>query len=171
MNDQASDPLQLTPHFHAREWEGSDGPYPVGNIDADTGDGRTWLETRLLPLARVLEAIREETGAPITITPHGGYRSEAHQQRMVDSSPDAVAAGDIAGAKTSQHPKGRAADIQSAKLSAEQLHARILKMFSDGKLPMLGGLGKYASFVHVDVRPRVGGHLAQWGGARTSNVA
>ena len=164
--------MRITEHFDSAEWEGSDGPYPLERIDAEDAEGRTWRETRLQPLAETLEAIRRCIDGPLAITPHGGYRSEEHQQRLVDESPDAAQAGEIAGATTSQHPKGRAADVYSRKWAANQLHAIILDMWRRGELPHLGGLGLYPTFVHVDVRPRpASGHLAQWGGSRAANVA
>ena len=164
--------MRLTEHFTSEEWEGSDGPYPLDEIDAEDPAGRTWRETRLMPLAETMEAIRAKTGAALIITPSGGYRSEKHQQRIVDSHPEDRDAGLVAGATTSQHPKGRAADAYSSKWSAPQLHAIILGMFHAGELPHLGGLGLYPKFVHIDVRPRPSsGHLAQWGGSRTGNVA
>jgi hypothetical protein len=176
--------MEITPNFDSDEMQGNDGPYPLDRIDDEDPQGRTWRETRLTLLFATLQVIRDETGAPISITAHGGYRSEAHQQRIVDSHPDDREAGLVASATTSQHPKGRAADVQSAKLSVVQLHAFILRLYQTGRLPYLGGLGLYPNFCHIDVRPRVPtgesagaalviavGHLAQWSGSRTANVA
>lgn len=148
--------IPVTRHFSVGEFACRDGSaYPVAELDED---GRTWLETRLLPLCETLEAIREAAGAtPLTV--NSGYRSPAYNAKLSGS------------AKDSQHPKGRAADIVHRTMRPLALFSLILALYEDGKLPHLGGVGLYPNFVHVDVRPRVGGHLAVWGGKRPSNIA
>lgn len=133
-----------TQHFWLHEWVCIDGtPYPP-----------EWVELRWFPLARALDELRNEVDSPITITPHGGYRTPAVNAR-------------IGGAHDSQHLHGRAADIQCRSLSAKQLHDVILEIHQRGRMKDLGGLGFYpAGFVHVDVRQGVG-HLAMWTGGRT----
>lgn len=47
---------------------------------------------------------------------------------------------------------------------AELVHKTILRMYKQGELPALGGLGLYASWVHVDIRHDGKKRLAQWRG-------
>jgi hypothetical protein len=156
----------VTQHFSVQEFACHDGtPYPVAEFDDE--DGRTWLESRLKPLCETLEVIREAAGyLPLTID--SGYRTLAYDDRLYQAS---AKDGTVAPASMSQHPKGRAADITHATMKPVALFSLILKLYEDGKLPMLGGVGLYPSFVHVDVRPRVNNHLAIWGGHRPSNIA
>src|SRR5262245_3338875 len=67
----------------------------------------------------------------------------------------------------SQHCYGRAADIKCLSLTASELHAAIYNLYLQGRI-RIGGLGKYNSFVHVDVRPTTG-HLAQWDKSTTGD--
>jgi uncharacterized protein YcbK (DUF882 family) len=78
----------------------------------------------------------------------------------------------VAPAATSQHPKGRAADITHKILKPHEMFNLVLALYQRGLLPYLGGVGLYPNFIHVDVRPQEpAGHLAIWGGSRPSNVA
>lgn len=172
----------VTIHFSVEEFACHDGtPYPVDNIEDGTGiptgwlgaKDSTWLQTRLMPLCMTLETIRDEAGSqPITID--SGYRTIAYDQKIYDAHVAAVGDdGAVAPASTSIHPKGGAADIKHPTMKPLPLFNLVLKMFEDGKLPYLGGVGLYPSFIHVDVRPRSknGTHLAIWGGHRPSNIA
>ena len=83
-------------------------------------------------LVVLLQCIREHFGKPITIT--SGYRTAA---------------------KSSQHLLGRAADIQVAGVSVEDVAA-----YAESLLPGWGGVGRYPvkagrtkGWVHVDTRP------------------
>lgn len=135
--------LQVGPtkYFEIEEWDSRHplaAPYP-----------REWAVDRWLPLARTLDVIREALGEPLTVTPNGGYRTPSMNQA-------------IGGAKRSQHCEGYAADVTAAKASAKKVHALVLRLWKEGKLPLLGGLGLYGSFVHVDIRPKDGNVLARW---------
>jgi hypothetical protein len=164
----------ITAHFGVEEFACHDGtPYPVNCVDDEDPNGRTWLETRLKPLCDTLEIIRAEAGA-YTLTVDSGYRTPAYDERLYEKS---AHDGSVAPASRSQHPKGRAADIRHGKLRPIALFSLILELYQCDKLPHLGGLGLYPTFVHVDIRPRpnadgtpTGGHLAIWGGQRPSNV-
>ncbi len=121
-----------------------------------------WIESRLKPLVEALDIIRIELGKPVTIL--SGYRPPAYNKL-------------IGGAKSSQHMAGRAADIQVKDTSPYLVHAKILKLFHDERI-IIGGLGLYPGFVHVDVRPPVGSsheaaqpgqRLARWNGSRTDS--
>ncbi len=130
-------------YFHIGEFACKDGTsYPARYVDAGTWD----------KLRSTLNVIREACGVPLMVV--SGYRSPAYNMR-------------IGGAKESQHVLGSAADIKPVgdKLTAPELHTMILALNSAGKLPRLGGLGGYSTFVHVDVRPRkADGSIARWKG-------
>jgi uncharacterized protein YcbK (DUF882 family) len=131
--------------FHEAEFASHDGvQYPV-----------EWAE-RLQALCSQLDVIRGAWGGPLRVV--SGYRTPAHNAA-------------VGGAQASQHMEGRAADIAPfarADVMAEQcldLHARILRLLSEQKLPLVGGLGVYKGWVHVDIRPKPpDGHIARWVG-------
>jgi len=81
-------------------------------------------------LLELLEKIREHFNAPITI--NSGYRSPRHNR-------------DIGGAENSYHVKGMAADIVVQGVPASKVY-NYLNVFHEG------GLGRYKTFTHVDVR-------------------
>ncbi len=161
--------------FNLEELACKDGTaYPVDQPDLEV-PGKTWGETRLGPLVETLDVIREALGRPLHVD--SGYRTLTYDQRLYDHS---VATGGGANDKApplqSQHPRGRAADIRTGSLTPLELRDLIGALYRGGKLPHLGGLGLYTSFVHIDVRKRpvlADGreHLAQWGGRRLSNVS
>jgi uncharacterized protein YcbK (DUF882 family) len=129
--------MMLTDHFAVAEFACRDGRcYPD-----------SWIQDRLRPLCQTLEVIRSAIDRPIVIV--SGYRSPEWNLK-------------VGGAKASQHMAGRAADIRVADLSAVMLHAKIVDLYHQGSLPLLGGLGSYKSWVHVDVRK--GPKLATWYG-------
>lgn len=130
----------VTPHFGLAEFACRDHTaYPL-----------EWLQDRLLPLCETLEIVREAAGGrPLRII--SGFRSEAYNRK-------------IGGARASQHVQGRAADIQHPKLTAGELHVLVLDLYRGGKLPRLGGLGAYETFVHCDVRET--DRIKRWTGSR-----
>ena len=116
---------QLSPAFKVREFRCRDGSDAI------------MIDQTLVVL---LQAIREHFNKPITIT--SGYRTAAHNTA-------------VGGAKSSQHLLGRAADIQVADTTVEQLAA-----YAETCLPGTGGIGRYppragraVGWVHVDTRP------------------
>lgn len=133
-------------YFHVSEFDCHDGvPYP----EAWTGD-------RLAALMSQLDIIRAEWGGPIRIV--SGYRTASWN-------------GKVAGASGSQHVEGRAADIAPMvkgtvlHAATADLHGRIMRLLGQQQLPLIGGVGNYpGKWVHVDVRAKPGGHLAQWQG-------
>lgn len=146
---------QVTEHFTSEEFACHDGTaYPA-----------EWVQERLVPLCGVLEVIRAAAGGAVSID--SGFRTLAYDARLYAKS---AKDGLVAKPESSQHPMGRAADIVCATMKPKALHALILQLYAAGKIPALGGIGLYPTFVHVDVRPHTG-HLAQWGGDRDSNIA
>jgi len=123
-----------------------------------------WTEDRLQALCAALDAIRDAWDAPIIVV--CGYRTAAYNAALAAES--ARRNGGVSGvAQNSQHIQGRAADVRPAAPTIErvrELHTMVARMFDAGKLPQLGGLGLYPGWIHVDVRAKVNGHLATWGG-------
>lgn len=91
-------------------------------------------------LVEVLQAIRDQFGKAVTIT--SAYRTVAHNKK-------------VGGATYSQHLYGMAADIKVKGVKPREVAA-----FAETLLPGSGGIGVYASFVHVDVRES----KARWNG-------
>ena len=118
--------MKKFPHFDAGEFECHDGtPVPehfFGNLERLIGD--------------VLEPIREAFGAPVIVV--SGYRSPRHNRR-------------VSRAVRSKHLTAQAADIQPVHHSdLPKLIETIERLYAEGKLPALGGLGTYRRWVHVD---------------------
>lgn len=115
---------QLAPGFRVREFRCKDG-------------SDTILVDEVLVL--LLQCIREHFGKAVTIT--SGYRTPAHNTK-------------VGGVKGSQHLLGRAADIQVAGTSVEDVAA-----YAESLLHNWGGVGRYpvkagraTGWVHVDTR-------------------
>ena len=92
-------------------------------------------------LINLLEEIREDLGSSIVIT--SGYRCEHHNTK-------------VGGAKKSQHMDGIAADIKVTGINAHDVYTYLSEHFDD----KVGGMGKYKSWTHVDVRD----NRARWVG-------
>lgn len=145
--------MRLTPHFAIEEFACHNGdPYPLDRPDDEVDGRESWGKTRLYRLCLTLETVRAEIGAPIRVL--SAWRPIEYNRRIGSND-------------GSQHPQGRAADIVVNGMSAFQLHATVLRLYRDGRLPYLGGIGQYDRFVHIDVRPRPeDDHLARWTGGR-----
>lgn len=106
-----------------------------------------WRITRAIPLAEVFEAIRYACGdKPITVV--SAYRTLSHNTK-------------VGGAKTSQHMEGRALDLRPPYgMTVDEFYEKIVELIERGI--MIRGLGKYRTFVHIDIRPTQ--KLARWSG-------
>lgn len=93
------------------------------------------LWPNMVPLARVMQAIRDRLGAPITLT--SVYRSPAYNAA-------------IGGAPASLHMQFKAADWVSLGKTPPEQAAAALQLRDEGFFK--GGVGLYDGFVHVDVR-------------------
>ena len=114
----------LAPGFRVREFRCKDGSDEIFVDEA---------------LVLLLQCIREHFGKAVTIT--SGYRTPAHNAK-------------VGGSKSSQHLLGRAADIQVAGTSVEDVAA-----YAESLMPDWGGVGRYpvkagrtTGWVHVDTR-------------------
>jgi uncharacterized protein YcbK (DUF882 family) len=66
------------------------------------------------------------------------------------------------GAAHSQHRLGKAADLHPVGMDANTARAKIREAVAAGQLPHLGGMELGVSWVHVDVRDRVGGKVVEF---------
>lgn len=85
-----------------------------------------------------LEDIRAHFGKPVNI--NSGYRCPVHN-------------ADVGGAESSRHLEGDAADLWIAGVSPAEVYEYANTIIGDE-----GGVGKYATFTHIDVR----GYRARW---------
>jgi uncharacterized protein YcbK (DUF882 family) len=67
-------------------------------------------------------------------------------------------------AKDSNHTLGEAVDLSCFNLPVERLWTVIMELYNAGKIPMLGGFGRYHSsrFAHVDITKAANGRLRRW---------
>ena len=89
----------------------------------------------------ILEELRDNFGAPITIT--SAYRCKAHNAA-------------VDGEENSQHLHGRAVDFKVAGVEAADVQAYLHLRY-----PGIYGIGSYLGFTHFDSR---GGDGARWHG-------
>lgn len=123
--------MQLTKNFQLSEFACHDGtPVPDELLD------------NVKLLAQNLQVLRDDIGESITIL--SGYRSKEWNKK-------------VGGKKNSMHMKAMAGDLTTKSFTPKQLHAKIEKLISTGKMKQ-GGLGLYPGFVHYDVR----GEKARW---------
>ena len=94
-----------------------------GECDYDTVD---------YELVGVIQDVRDHFDSSVSVS--SGNRCPAYNKR-------------IGGAKHSYHPRGRAADIQVKGVSADDVHSYLVDKYPDQY-----GIGRYASFVHLDTR-------------------
>lgn len=132
-------------YLSAKEMGCRDGtPYPA-----------KWLPTRGRDLRIVFGRIRGIWGRPITVG--SCYRTTAYNAR-------------VGGARASQHVDGRALDLYPPKgvsIGAFQREIRRMadQMAAEGN-DLIGGIGYYPTFCHVDIRGAVGDRAIVWWGSR-----
>jgi len=117
--------MQLTKNFSKSEFEcrcGCDMPKDVLN--------------NVQKLANQLQIIRNKVNVPITI--NSAYRCPKHNSI-------------IGGAKSSQHLQGKASDIVIEGYSNDDVADLIEELIASGDI-LQGGLGRYNSFTHYDIR-------------------
>ena len=85
-----------------------------------------------LELVDVLQSIRTHFGKRVVIT--SAYRTPSHNRS-------------VGGTTYSQHQYGMAADIKVEGVSPKKVAAYVGKL-----LPNKGGIGRYSTFTHIDVR-------------------
>lgn len=136
--------MQVTEHFHSREFASKADPYP-----------EEWIGPRLTPLCMALEVIRETLGGlPLVIT--SGYRSAAHNEALIAQ---AKRQGWRPPAKHSLHIEGKAADFLPPKPMHPERALEIIEGLIQEKLIPQGGLSLYPDgHIHYDIR----GTRARW---------
>ena len=90
---------------------------------------------QIMPTLVVVDSLRAHLKTPVIIL--SGYRSAAYNKA-------------VGGARASMHREFRALDIQATHHTAEHIWSILRRWRSDGLWK--GGLGRYATFVHIDDR-------------------
>lgn len=85
-----------------------------------------------LDLVDILQKVRDHFGKAVTIT--SAFRTASHNKK-------------VGGATYSQHLYGTAADIKVSGVTASAVAD-----FAEILMPSTGGVGRYSTFTHVDVR-------------------
>ena len=83
-------------------------------------------------LVDVLQKVRDHFGKAVTI--NSAFRTASHNKK-------------VGGATYSQHCYGKAADIKVSGVSPS-----IVAAYVETLMPNTGGIGRYSTFTHVDVR-------------------
>jgi len=123
--------MKLSKNFSKSEFDSRDGAeMPVKVL------------TNIIELVVELQKLRDIIGVPITV--NSGYRSPEHNKS-------------IGGARNSQHVLGCACDIVAKDISPNDL-ANIIEDLIDNGILKIGGLGRYNTFTHIDIR----NHKARW---------
>lgn len=117
----------LSEHFSASEFACKCSLRGLRQADGYCG-GKVWVAPELV---RKLEDLRSVIGKPILIT--SGCRCERYNRY-------------VGGAASSQHLLGAAADITVSGMAPNEVAKAADKLH-------FGGIGRYNTFTHVDVRP------------------
>ena len=125
--------MRLTKNFILSEFDCRDGSVMPPDVFSNVAK-----------LAKELQVLRDFIGKSITV--NSGYRSPNYNRS-------------IGGASRSQHLLGKAADIRVDGISPRELHGIIEELIKDGRMKQ-GGLGKYNTFTHYDIRD----NKARWNG-------
>ena len=119
--------MKLTNNFYKSEFDSKDGAEMPSEV----------LQN-IRQLAEQLQVLRDYCGMPIKI--NSGYRSLSHNRS-------------IGSKDTSQHVKGTAADIVIQGFAPKDTYTLIEYLIGKGIMKQ-GGLGKYNSFTHYDIRKK-----------------
>lgn len=117
--------MQITKNFKDYEFACKDGTLVPDD-----------LRSNMQALANQLQIIRDTLCEPVYI--NSAYRTAQHNFN-------------VGGASRSYHLKCLAGDLRCASASPQQVYNTILKLMDDGKI-LKGGLKKYDTFVHYDIR-------------------
>jgi uncharacterized protein YcbK (DUF882 family) len=104
--------------------------------------------SNVIKLAVELQKLRDIFDVPFT--PTSGYRCPDYNAK-------------IGGATSSQHMLGKAADLQIPDVEPHEVAGIIETLMDSGDL-LMGGLGRYNTFTHMDIR----GRRARWN--KTSKI-
>lgn len=111
--------------------------FRVREFRCQDGSDVVFIESDLVD---ILQRIRDHFGKAVTIT--SAFRTASHNKK-------------VGGATYSQHLYGTAADIKVSGVAAN-----VVADFVETLMPNTGGIGRYSTFTHVDVRKT----KARWNG-------
>ena len=123
--------VQLTKDFYLHEFECRD----KSHINLE-------VFNNILELADNMQLIRDYLGKPITI--NSAYRSPSYNKK-------------IGGAKLSQHIIGNACDFTVKGFTPDEVADKLEDLIKDLTISQ-GGIGRYDTFTHYDIR----GIKARW---------
>lgn len=103
--------------------------FRVREFRCQDGSDVVFIESDLVD---ILQKIRDHFGKAVTIT--SAFRTASHNKK-------------VGGATYSQHLYGKAADIKVSGVAAN-----VVADFAETLMPSTGGIGRYSTFTHVDVR-------------------
>lgn len=103
--------------------------FRVREFRCQDGSDVVFIESDLVD---ILQRIRDHFGKAVTIT--SAFRTASHNKK-------------VGGATYSQHLYGKAADIKVSGVAAN-----VVADFAETLMPNTGGVGRYSTFTHVDVR-------------------
>lgn len=103
--------------------------FRVREFRCQDGSDVVFIESDLVD---ILQRIRDHFGKAVTIT--SAFRTASHNKK-------------VGGATHSQHLYGTAADIKVSGVAAN-----VVADFVETLMPNTGGIGRYSTFTHVDVR-------------------
>lgn len=103
--------------------------FRVREFRCQDGSDVVFIESDLVD---ILQKIRDHFGKAVTIT--SAFRTASHNKK-------------VGGATYSQHLYGKAADIKVSGVAAN-----VVADFAETLMPSTGGVGRYSTFTHVDVR-------------------
>ena len=123
--------MKISKNFSKSEFDSKDGEeMPVQVL------------TNIIELVVELQKLRDIIGVPIKV--NSGYRSPEHNKS-------------IGGVSNSQHVLGKACDIVAKDISPRDL-ANVIENLIDNGFLKIGGLGRYNTFTHIDIR----NYKARW---------
>lgn len=103
--------------------------FRVREFRCQDGSDVVFIESDLVD---ILQKIRDHFGKAVTI--NSAFRTFSHNKK-------------VGGATYSQHLYGKAADIKVSGVAAN-----VVADFVETLMPSTGGVGRYSTFTHVDVR-------------------
>ena len=119
--------------------------FKINEFECNCGDCKISADVKnnLIKLADQLQILRDKVQKPIKI--NSAYRCANYNDNVVK------------GAKHSQHKLGKAADIVINGMTPNDVHELVCEMVELGQINF-GGIGKYNTFTHVDIRD----YSARW---------
>ena len=118
--------------------------FAVSEFRCKCGCGLSKPDAKLIA---TLNIVREVFGGKIFV--NSGHRCANHNKA-------------VGGVANSNHTTGAAADIRGENATADDMWKLVRRLWEEGSLPDIAGLGRYPTFTHVDIAPRVEGRLREW---------